>query len=486
MPHIVYDGRGNIKSIPLDTLTAEQYYEIFRNSAYPGKSAHGLFTAVPTLYACVDKRSKAVESVPFYFERDGERIGDNEDSHLLERNLRKQLYQFEASLCIFAATYAFGERNRYGFPSLRWVTSAGVSIMKDDYNGLIGFNRLGRNLAPDEIIHIWRNSLMEDVGPGSSPVDAAVSAAQVVLGINDTVAAIYKNGLIKAFIISVTTDKDHQPPNESDMKRLEQKFSEKLLNGVKSIFKPIAVRAGVKPEIISSDLRESYPADMLDRANDEMCRAMGVPQSLVKSEALAGGTVDADRLSFYDFTIIPEFQLIADELNDQYYADMGLTLEFEPDELEVYQSAQLAQAVTVSQLTGDKPILTVDEARELIGRDPNPELSQPTPQAVAQPAQPITPQDNATVTSEQDQAMQRMADERQQLKRYAHNRLRDGKQFDFKSNLLGVREIEAIKACQTHTAIDELDLSNIKREYTANDIAALLERALNTAEALKS
>ncbi|MBK9496807.1 MAG: hypothetical protein IPO08_20340 [Xanthomonadales bacterium] len=69
------------------------------------------------------------------------------------------------------------------------------------------------------------------------------------------------------------------------------------------------------------------------------------------------------------------------------------------------------------------------------------------------------------------------------MRRYAHNRLRDGKPFAFRSDVIGLPEIEAIKSCATHEAIDALDLTNVKR---GPELAELID-AINAArEELKA
>jgi len=330
---------------------------------------------------------------------------------------------------------------------------------------LLGFNRLGATLTPDELVYIWRQNLACDVGPGSSPVDAALANASVILGVNNTVTEIYRSGLLKAFILSVTG-----VANQADLTKLENTFRTRLMRGVKSIFEVLAVRADVTPQIISSDIKESMPIEMINAANEAIATALGVPQSLVKSEALAGGTVDADRLSFYDFTIVPECNLIADALNDQYYTEHGIELVFEPDELEVYQSTQLAQAVTVTQLTGGKPILTVDEAREYIGEEPNPELSS-MPQA--QPA-PVMPQTDQAQTIVNDvMPVDPVAEEQAKLKRYAHKRLGSDKPFKFTSNIIPARDIESVRACKSHEEIEAVTFG--PRDVGLDVLAALNE-----------
>jgi hypothetical protein len=71
----------------------------------------------------------------------------------------------------------------------------------------------------------------------------------------------------------------------------------------------------------------------------------------------------------YDLVIIPEAEnLILPAL--QPWLDMiGLTLKWQPELLESYQSYQLQQAQAVQALVGE-PVLTLDEGRALLGYGP--------------------------------------------------------------------------------------------------------------------
>lgn len=477
---LLFYNAGGMKSFSLDSLTAEQYHEIFRDGYYPAnEDAYALASGVATLYACVDRRAKAVESMPFVVNNaeTGEALDETEiDVELIKQNVRQQLYNIEASLCIWAAAYLMIESNRIGVDSLRQIPSPQiVDIVRDPVNGITGFKRAmngGLRLIPaDKVAYIWRDSITDDLCPAQPPIHAAISAAAVVSGINKTVANIYKSGLLKAFIISVG---QNPPPNAEDMKRLEETFTQRILGGIKTIFKPIAVRADVKPEIISSDLKDSYPVDMINSANDEIMRVMGVPKSLVESSALAGGTADSERLNFYDFTVIPDWQVIADDLNEQYYIPRGVMIEATPKKLPVYKSALAAQAVTVTSLTGGKPILTVDEARELIGYDPSPELAQQEQQRQEQQRAQLEQAQQAQGDQHPaGQSDQRVAQERDQLKRYAHNRLTDGKPWKFASDILPASDIETVRACKSHADIDAVTFA--PRDIGLDVLAALQE-----------
>jgi hypothetical protein len=147
------------------------------------------------------------------------------------------------------------------------------------------------------------------------------------------------------------------------------------------------------------------------------------------------------------------------------------------------QSYQLQQAASVMALVG-KPILTLDEGREMLGYEPigKDSVEPPTPDttstAPATPAIDDAPAQDAQPADEHDDAI---ANERKRLKRYAHNRITDGKPFKFTSDVIGLPEIESVKALASHEAIDAVDLGAIVGARR-DDLAALIE-TINAARA---
>jgi hypothetical protein len=124
--------------------------------------------------------------------------------------------------------------------------------------------------------------------------------------------------------------------------------------------------------------------------------------------------------------------------------------------------------------------LTRDEGREMLGYETSednaaplaPDATNTTPAADTTPAQDVQP------AAERDDAI---SNERKRLKRYAHNRITDGKPFKFTSDVIGLPEIESVKALVSHEAIDALDLGAIVGARR-DDLSVLIE-TINAARA---
>ncbi len=92
-------------------------------------------------------------------------------------------------------------------------------------------------------------------------------------------------------------------------------------------------------------------------------------ETLLTASAANYATSLADRLNFYDTTVVPQTLLIGEALNSQWLAALGLRLRFAPQRLEIYQAAEVQKAQQIAALVG-APVLTVDEARALLGYAP--------------------------------------------------------------------------------------------------------------------
>jgi hypothetical protein len=101
--------------------------------------------------------------------------------------------------------------------------------------------------------------------------------------------------------------------------------------------------------------------------------------SLLYSSALAGGTADAERLNFYELTIVPECDLIIPVANERWLARLGLEVIGDYDRLEVRQWAFAKRAEALQKLVGAEPILMVDEARMFLGLGAMPKQEPPPP-----------------------------------------------------------------------------------------------------------
>jgi len=109
------------------------------------------------------------------------------------------------------------------------------------------------------------------------------------------------------------------------------------------------------------------------RSAEEIMLAFGIPR-----DYLMGGTTyenrDAARATLWSDTILPKLQTVASEIDLQTQPDPHFTAHFDVSEVEALQENMDSRVSrTVSLVECD--VLTIDEARADLGRDPLPDGS---------------------------------------------------------------------------------------------------------------
>jgi HK97 family phage portal protein len=159
------------------------------------------------------------------------------------------------------------------------------------------------------------------------------------------------------------------PPKTSKAEKEQvEAWWRRFFSGVWNSHRAKAITNTVEVETVGDSLDEMASEELTTIAREDVCAAMGVPHSLISADAANYATSQQDALNFYQQTVLPSATLIAEIINDQIMPD-GYELVFHPEQLEVFQQHEVSKAQALSTLTG-QPILTVDEARAMLGYEP--------------------------------------------------------------------------------------------------------------------
>ncbi len=360
------------KSILLEALPESAWRYVTGNpSGSPDFNPESAWRLVPTLFRAIDMRSGAVSSMAWGLFRPGDKKNNLKDDPAFKgfrRGLKRRLWQTSAAMDVFGAGYWALERNMMGGNlTPRYLYPPTIKTKSNASEGLTGFARqVGANdpipLGLEEVCYFWLPGL-DEVGHGPSPVSVALAAAGALRHMDAFVEAYFKRGVIKATILKV----DPSTP-KGDMERLESLWKS-MLTSVRKAFSSIVLRSNFEPVVIGDSLKDTSAPEMTQRLREDVAVAMGIPLSLLFSNAANFATAQADEFNFVTQTVIPRCDLIAEALNDQVFESMGVEFRFLTDQLDILQTAQLQQADAVTKLTGG-PVLSRNEGRAIINYDP--------------------------------------------------------------------------------------------------------------------
>lgn len=358
-----------LKSIPIEAFPPG-YWRVLEGKLEEsnGISVVHAYKYVPVMRQAVDIRANAVAGMPYLVMRGDTDVSLDPEIIKFMTMLRPLMRKIEVNLCLYGAAYLLIERNRFGLNGrMRSLLPTTVEPVYDQLSGIKGFNRTINDktyfIKPDEMVYFWLENPDAEVGPGPSPATTALRSAATLYFLDTFLENFWRRGAIKATLLSV-----QGPAQQAEMQKLEA-WWKKFVSGVRNSWNSVAIRADVKPVVVGDTLKDTVNPDLTEQSRTDTLTAFGVPHSLVLSNAATYATANVDRLAFYESTIVPQCTMICEVLNEQLLYRANLRIIPRPDKLETYQRNELEKAQGVIQLTGS-PILTVNEARDMMGYGP--------------------------------------------------------------------------------------------------------------------
>ena len=381
----LFDGS---KSISLDSLSAWADLGESLPWATAGTSTHSplrLYATVAYLYRCIEVRSNALLAMPWSIYRGNtELVRHDVDEWPKElaayQGLEELLWQTEAALCLTSEAFWYKRRSRLGPIAIRWLDPSTMSPVWG-VDAITAFKRQVGNatseLSPEDIVYT-RLAGISETTPRTAPAAAAMSAAGVLYNVNEFAAAFFKRGAIKATLLTV----EGNPP-QAERERLKA-WWQRFFTGINKAFAAEVVSAAVTPVVVGEGLSELTNTELTATEREEIATALGVPHSLVMSNAANFATAEADRLTFYDMTVVPEANSIARQVNAQLFAPAGMRFEWHPQELTIYQADENERAAAFAAYVnaGIKPSIVAQMLGLNLPEGIEPEDLDPEPQPV--------------------------------------------------------------------------------------------------------
>ena len=356
------------KSVPLNMLP-ESAWTTISGDTEPD-DLHKLYGFVSFLYRCVEMRANAVSSLPWYISRGGSVLWahdseDVPDELRFAEGLPELLWQSEAGLSLGSEAFIQKQRNRVRLLNLYWLTPWTVSPEWDEEKGLIGFKR-GLKLRkiifqPEEIIYL-RLPGQHETEPRVAPAHAAMAAAGVLHNKDIFARTFFERGAIKATLLTAAGN-----PSPEERTRLKN-WWRRAFESVGNAFSTEVVSAdAITPVVVGEGLDSLEGGSLTNEMREDVATAMGVPHSMVVSNANNYATAVSDRRNYYELTIVPESVIIQRQLNRQLFADLSMRFEFRPQELDIFQEDENERADALQKYVSAK--VPLDVAVQILGID---------------------------------------------------------------------------------------------------------------------
>jgi hypothetical protein len=370
---------------------------------------------VPLLRRAQNKRAGAVMGVPYEI-LDGENDVSEKPRFA---QLPGLIYKTEMALCAYGKAYLAKTRNAGGFVWPEWYDPRTIYIVTVAHK-FVGFERkVGtwcEPLATEDVLYFWQPDEDVEVGPGQAPMDAAQYAASALHNADKTLYNYFARGAVRTTIFAVP-----QATSEDEIKKLKS-WWERIGLAVRNAYNTVFYRGNkLEPTVIGDPLSEIWSAELSADKREDIAAAMDIPTALLLSDSANFATAQEERAQWYQDFVFPRCAWFADTINAQWLSAEGLKMVYHPEHTEVWQTMQLGQvdkAVAALQIG----IITVDEARKLLGFAERAAAQQPALPVAAEPEAREAPAEQAPPLAEGvEKALQADLEkwERYARKRYA-------------------------------------------------------------------
>jgi SPP1 gp7 family putative phage head morphogenesis protein len=368
----IVDGQ---KSIPLNSLPEEAWRVVSGDTddSVVINRVQRYYSTIGILNRCISIRANSFAAIPWSVSKGGTQLYSVGEGALpLEidwlRGMRRMLYLFEASLLLYSRSYALID----GFlpprdadpsavqlaqaivgakPSLRWMQSSSITPVWDFERGIVGFKRtLSRTQSME--LPIERVCFFDIPNPTSetlaapSPVAAALKSADVLFALDTFAEKFIERGAIKATLLRIDQT---TPPRERE--KIKNWWGD-FVQGMKNAWTSEVLSNAVEPIVIGEGLTEVVDPEITRAKAEDIATTLGIPHSLVFSDSANRATSQTDERNLYTHALVPDSELIEEEINYKLFEPLGLNFSFEPESLRVYQENEKERADTYQVYVG--------------------------------------------------------------------------------------------------------------------------------------
>lgn len=351
---------NGVKSIPVRNMPPDAWSSVFGGSIE--HDVYDLARHVPWLYRAINIIAETIVNLP----RDEEGL-----QGLASVDFATLLNELVGDYLLTGAMFACLETNRGGLkPTIRRFHPRTMKLLTDSEDGLIGFERKLSDAQiyrydANDVMYGWIPSRKSELAIGDAPVEAAIRASGLLSSIDEHAVKYFDAGAINPTIAKI---QDFQSYPESEQERTKSILQRLFGRGVDGSHRVAPVGTNIEFETIGSPMSELAVPELTNAKREDIATALGIPQSLLFSNATNFATAQQDNRHFYEKTILPLARKIEAMFNT-YFENHKLQprLFFNEQQLEVFQSDEAMRSGSLKNLVDVG--MPLDIALQILGYD---------------------------------------------------------------------------------------------------------------------
>ena len=352
------DGKKSI-DLPQYPNEAWQFY----GEADDNDSKIDLYASVAAVFRALNLTANATAGIPFALvngKTDYDVSDDWQNKVGFMPKPKELIRLWRLSLSATNSAYGFMENTKLIGKNLRYIVPSTITPNVDKDKGLLGFKRtigsgskdyaLGKN---NPIFWMWRMDHTTELLPAKATEFQAMCAAAGILYYADNhIQAFFKRGGIKPTMLVLKG-----MTNKENIDKIENTWTKIISGGYKwlgKVFQGVDASGGLEATPIGEGV-DSLKDENINRTKIEaVAMALGIPLSLLLSNSNNYATAQVEYKSWYDNSLSPWCEFIADEMTDKLFKPLGLKFVFRPEMSDVGQEEEVTRASAYSTYVSSK------------------------------------------------------------------------------------------------------------------------------------
>lgn len=331
----------------------------------------------------VDIRRNGVANMPFDLLQGETEIVNEQTLEATELPLPIDVFglipTWATDLDLYGAAYGILLTDEFALTGEGWVRihPSRVTPQYNHRDELIHWNvRISGGFRPlpvERLLYIWQPNQTSDRGHGKPLGEAALTAAGVLNFSGIFQSMFFEKGAITPTIASIEGFNKNSPTQKSDVRA---RFK-RLLGGINKAHEVQVVDGKTTITTLQQNLKDMALAELSKEQKETVSATLGVPLSLIMSNAANYATATQDDFNFYDKAISPQVKdVIAKQLNKKLLNPLGYSLSYQPTRLDAFQAIELQKSETLNGML-DRKVIDLNEYRETMGLPPRDDLEEP-------------------------------------------------------------------------------------------------------------